>query len=95
MAAHSSIDDGSNVALAESATIIPFDDMGLDSDLIRGIYSYGFEQPSRIQSLAIPPMKMHTDILAQSQSGTGKTGAFVIGSLSVLDKIYRTSFFNI
>jgi len=89
MAAHSSIDDGSNVALAESATIIPFDDMGLDSDLIRGIYSYGFEQPSRIQSLAIPPMKMHTDILAQSQSGTGKTGAFTIGALSVLDKTVK------
>ena len=89
MAAHSSIDDGSNVALTESATIIPFDDMGLDSDLIRGIYSYGFEQPSRIQSLAIPPMKMHTDILAQSQSGTGKTGAFTIGALSVLDKTVK------
>ena len=56
MAAHFSINDGNNEA-QEPATIIPFDDMGLDSDLIRGIYSYGFEQPSRIQSLAIPPMK--------------------------------------
>jgi len=62
-----------------------FDDMDLHSELIRGIFSYGFEQPSRIQQLAIVPMKGHCDILAQSQSGTGKTGAFTIGALSVLD----------
>jgi translation initiation factor 4A len=89
MAAHSSINDGSNEALSEPASIASFDDMGLDSDLIRGIYSYGFEQPSRIQSLAILPMKSHTDILAQSQSGTGKTGAFTIGALSVFDKTIK------
>jgi translation initiation factor 4A len=62
-----------------------FDDMGLEDNLIRGIYAYGFENPSKIQQLAIVPMSKHTDILAQSQSGTGKTGAFVIGSLSVVD----------
>ena len=62
-----------------------FDDMGLHDNLIRGIYTYGFETPSKIQQLAIVPMSKHTDILAQSQSGTGKTGAFTIGSLSVLD----------
>ncbi len=62
-----------------------FDDMGLHDNLIRGIYSYGFETPSKIQQLAIVPMSKHTDILAQSQSGTGKTGAFTIGSLSVVD----------
>jgi len=62
-----------------------FDDMGLDPQLIRGVYSYGFEQPSIIQQRAIVPMKSHRDIIAQSQSGTGKTGAFVIGSLSVVD----------
>jgi translation initiation factor 4A len=62
-----------------------FDEMGLNDDLTRGIYSYGFENPSKIQQLAIVPMSKHTDILAQSQSGTGKTGAFTIGSLSVVD----------
>jgi translation initiation factor 4A len=59
--------------------------MGLTDYLTRGIYSYGFENPSKIQQLAIVPMSKHTDILAQSQSGTGKTGAFTIGSLSVVD----------
>lgn len=63
-----------------------FDDMGLEDDLIRGIYSYGFETPSKIQQLAIVPMSKKTDILAQSQSGTGKTGAFTIGSISVIDR---------
>ena len=62
-----------------------FDDMELQDDLIRGVYAYGFENPSKIQQLAIVPMSKHTDILAQSQSGTGKTGAFTIGSLSVVD----------
>lgn len=62
-----------------------FDDMDLDDSLVRGIYTYGFERPSKIQQLAIVPMKGHHDILAQSQSGTGKTGAFTIGSLSVVD----------
>ena len=63
-----------------------FDDMGLSDELARGIYSFGFEKPSKIQTYAIIPMKNHRDILAQSQSGTGKTGAFVIGSLSCVDK---------
>jgi len=62
-----------------------FDDMNLSDELVRGIYSYGFEKPSKIQTIAIVPMSKHIDILAQSQSGTGKTGAFTIGSLSVVD----------
>lgn len=62
-----------------------FDEMGLCDELVRGIYSYGFETPSKIQQLAIVPMSKHTDILAQAQSGTGKTGTFTIGSLSVVD----------
>jgi translation initiation factor 4A len=62
-----------------------FDEMGLNEKLVRGIYAFGFDQPSKIQQLAIVPMSTHTDILAQSQSGTGKTGAFTIGSLSIVD----------
>jgi translation initiation factor 4A len=62
-----------------------FDEMGLSDTLTRGIYNYGFELPSKIQQLAIVPMSQKNDILAQSQSGTGKTGAFTIGALSVVD----------
>ena len=69
----------------ELKTYESFDQMGLSDDLVRGIYAYGFEQPSKIQKIAIVPMSKNNDILAQSQSGTGKTGAFTIGSLSVVD----------
>ena len=62
-----------------------FDDMGLPMNLLRGIYSFGFTQPSRIQTLAIKPFSERRDILAQAQSGTGKTGTFVMGSLARVD----------
>ena len=58
-----------------------FEDLSLKENLLRGIYSYGFEVPSAIQSKAIPVLKSQDDVIAQAQSGTGKTGAFVIGSL--------------
>ncbi len=50
-------------------------------NLLRGIYAYGFAKPSKIQSLAIVPIKNKKDVIAQSQSGTGKTGAFSLGVL--------------
>ena len=59
-----------------------FDEMGLPDALLRGIYAHGFEKPSEIQKRAIMPIVQGRDILAQAQSGTGKTGTFVIGSLS-------------
>lgn len=62
-----------------------FGELGLDDDVLRGIYSYGFEKPSKIQRVAIKPMMEGRDILAQSQSGTGKTGTFTIGSLHNID----------
>jgi translation initiation factor 4A len=62
--------------------VIPsFDDMPLHQNLLRGIYSHGFEKPSAIQQRAIVPMIRGGDIIAQAQSGTGKTGAFSIGLL--------------
>ena len=62
-----------------------FDDMGLSDDLLRGIYSIGFEYPSVIQQKAIVPLTNGIDMIAQSQSGTGKTGTFSIGSLQIID----------
>jgi translation initiation factor 4A len=62
-----------------------FGDLGLSDDVLRGIYSYGFDKPSKIQRIAIKPMMEHNDILAQSQSGTGKTGTFTIGSMHHVD----------
>ena len=62
-----------------------FDDLDLNEDLLRGIYSYGFEKPSAIQQRAIRPLLSGRDTIGQAQSGTGKTGAFVIGCLQKID----------
>lgn len=63
-----------------------FDELNLKKELLRGIYGYGFEKPSPIQSKAILPIIQKRDIIAQAQSGTGKTGAFVISSLQLIDQ---------
>ncbi len=65
--------------------ISSWDDLDISSDLLRGIYGYGFEKPSPIQCLAIKPIIDHHDIIAQAQSGTGKTATFSIGALSRID----------
>jgi ATP-dependent RNA helicase len=62
-----------------------FDAMRLKEDLLRGIYAYGFERPSAIQQRAIVPIIQGRDVIAQSQSGTGKTAVFSIGVLQSLD----------
>jgi translation initiation factor 4A len=59
--------------------------MDLEDDVLRGVYSFGFTKPSKIQRLAIKPMMDRKDILGQSQSGTGKTGTFVIGAMNSID----------
>lgn len=75
---------------ADIRVIPTFDDMPLHQTLLRGIYSYGFEKPSAIQQRAIVPMIKGGDIIAQAQSGTGKTGAFSIGLLQRIDFRHRT-----
>ncbi len=57
----------------------------IDINILRGIYSNGFEKPSPIQKKAISPMVDGKDLIAQAQSGTGKTGAFTIGLLNLID----------
>mmetsp|Transcript_16069 Transcript_16069/g.37458 ORF Transcript_16069/g.37458 Transcript_16069/m.37458 type:complete len:373 (-) Transcript_16069:299-1417(-) len=59
--------------------------MQLKDELLRGIYAYGFEKPSAIQSRAIVPVSSGRDIIAQAQSGTGKTATFTVGILQRLD----------
>ena len=65
--------------------------LGLKDKLLRGIYAFGFEHPSPIQKRGLYPMiyastsGKHRDLIAQAQSGTGKTGCFVIGALQMVD----------
>lgn len=62
------------------------DNVNIKTNLLRGIYANGFEQPSPIQKQAIIPMTQGKDLIAQAQSGTGKTGAFTIGMLQYIDE---------
>ena len=66
-----------------------FDAMNLKPDLLKGIYAYGFEKPSAIQQRAIRPIIRGRDVIAQSQSGTGKTAVFSIAALQLLDEQSR------
>lgn len=63
-----------------------FEDLELVDNITRGIFSYGFERPSPIQAKAIRPVSTGRDVIAQAQSGMGKTGAFTIGTLSRVDE---------
>lgn len=74
-------------------TIQSWDDekLNLKDSLLRGIFAYGFEHPSSIQKKAIYPLvygidNKRRDVIAQAQSGTGKTGTFVISSLQILEE---------
>jgi len=69
-----------------------WDDTPLIRDnVLRGIYAIGFEQPSPIQKKGIVPMirtnkdGKRRDIIAQAQSGTGKTGCFSVGVLNIVN----------
>jgi len=62
-----------------------WDEIDIDKNLLRGIFAYGFENPSPIQKKAIMPLIQGRDVIAQAQSGTGKTAAFSIGALSKID----------
>lgn len=57
----------------------------LDANLLRGIYAYGFDNPSMIQQKSILSFFERKDMIAQAQSGTGKTGAFSVGVLQNID----------
>lgn len=68
-----------------------WDSLDLKDDLLRGIYSFGFESPSQIQKLAIKPIIDKRDVIAQAQSGTGKTGTFTISSLQRIEISEKTT----
>jgi len=68
-----------------------FEDMGLKADLLRGIFGYGFEKPSAIQQRAIVPCLNRADVIAQAQSGSGKTATFGISVLQNTDLSQRAN----
>ena len=61
-----------------------FDELGLSRELLQAIESMGFEEPTPIQLLAVPPLLAGRDVIGQAQTGTGKTAAF---GIPVLEKV--------
>lgn len=68
-------------------SIKSFDELGLHENVLKGIYQMRFTKPSKIQEKALPLLLRNppTNMIGQSQSGTGKTAAFVLNMLSRLD----------
>ncbi|MCJ1339253.1 RNA helicase required for poly(A+) mRNA export [Bachmanniomyces sp. S44760] len=64
-----------------------FEELGLDPNVLKGLYQMRFNKPSKIQEKALPLLIANppTNMIGQSQSGTGKTAAFVLNILSRLD----------
>ncbi|KAI9293837.1 DEAD-domain-containing protein [Neoconidiobolus thromboides FSU 785] len=64
-----------------------FDELGLSPELLKGVYSMGYTKPSKIQERALPLLinQQSKNMIGQSQSGTGKTAAFVLTMLSKID----------
>jgi superfamily II DNA/RNA helicase len=78
-----------NYELSEEIEYIDkFDDerLGLNDEILHGIYSYGYDRPSPIQRIAIQPILSGRDVVVQSHSGSGKTATFIIGMIQRLDK---------
>src|SRR3990167_1867126 len=62
-----------------------FQELGVAKSLLPILTSLGYEKPTPIQSKSIPALLAGRDIIAQAQTGTGKTGAFALAILSQLD----------
>ena len=67
-----------------------WEDLDTKPELLRGIYSSGFEKPSPIQKKAIRPIFLKNDVIAQAQSGTGKTACFSISALHLVNTSINT-----
>ncbi|MCJ1270972.1 RNA helicase required for poly(A+) mRNA export [Lobaria immixta] len=68
-------------------SIKTFEQLGLDEAILKGIYQMRFMKPSKIQERALPLLLSDppTNMIGQSQSGTGKTAAFVLNILSRIE----------
>lgn len=62
-----------------------FDSLGLSDPILKALEAVGYETPSPIQSEIIPHVMEGRDVLGQAQTGTGKTAAFALPLLSMLD----------
>ncbi|CAN7029177.1 unnamed protein product [Brassica rapa subsp. trilocularis] len=69
--------------------IASFDEMGMNDKVLRGVYDYGFKKPSEIQQRAVMPILKGRDVIAQAQSGTGKTSMIAISVCQIVNTSSR------
>ncbi|KFK35858.1 hypothetical protein AALP_AA4G045900 [Arabis alpina] len=69
--------------------ITSFDEMGMNDKVLRGVYDYGFKKPSEIQQRAVMPILKGRDVIAQAQSGTGKTSMIAITVCQIVNTSSR------
>ena len=62
-----------------------FEDMNISPEILKAVLEMGFEEATPIQSQSIPIVKSGKDVIGQSQTGTGKTAAFGIPCLEMID----------
>ena len=62
-----------------------FAELGLNERILTGVETLGFDTPTPIQAAAIPAVLAGKDVVASAQTGTGKTAAFVLPALQVID----------
>jgi superfamily II DNA/RNA helicase len=68
-----------------SISTLNFENLGLNKDLLKGVYLYGFTEPSKIQMKGITTINTGVDCIIQSQSGTGKTATYLLGVFNRLN----------
>ncbi|CCW62333.1 unnamed protein product [Phytomonas sp. EM1] len=76
---------------ANVLAIPTFEAMGLKDELLKGMYSFGYKQPTAIQKRFILPFIKRQDLVAQASSGSGKTSAFCICLLQACDPQQRVT----
>ena len=64
---------------------IKFSDLGISEEILRAVEEMGYTQPSPIQQQAIPFVLQGRDVIGQAQTGTGKTAAFAIPIIDLVD----------
>ncbi|CAG8462896.1 6338_t:CDS:10 [Ambispora gerdemannii] len=97
---HSALQESTNEVEIQTAqagsellSVKNFEELGLESDLLRGLYEMGFSRPSKIQEKALPLLLANPpqNMIGQSQSGTGKTAAFALTMLSRINYSSETT----
>ena len=78
-----------NVTVEESSPV-RFDELGLGEPILKAIGELGYEEPTPIQAQTIRKLLEGVDVIAQAQTGTGKTAAFSLPIIERLDRSVKT-----